>query len=337
MTRKLAGVVLVCAAAAQLPHIGDIDFYGLRKITAGKILGAINLAPGGTVPASKGELEDRIAHIPGVAAVQVEAVCCEENRVALFIGIEERGSTHIAFHSQPAGAATLPPDLMDAYRQFLGAELRAGMNGAAGEDLTAGHALSADPAVRGFEDRFLAMAAGRAGLFHDVLHDGPEPEQRAAAASMLAYAPDKKGIAGDLLFAVQDPDEGVRATAMRALAAIAVWAQKKPDAGIRIAPTWFVELLNSVVLSDRVESTKTLLILTDGGNAAALDLIRERALAALIEMARWKALRYALPPFLLLGRVAGLPDEQTRQSWEKGDREPVIKKALAAAAKKRRE
>jgi hypothetical protein len=90
-------------------------------------------------------------------------------------------------------------------------------------------------------------------------------------------------------------------------------------------------MLHSGVLSDRVEATKALLILTGGGDAAPLDLIREQALPALAEMARWKTLRYALPPFLLLGRVTGLPDEQTRRSWEKGDREPVILKALASA------
>jgi len=327
----LAGVVLVCAAAAQLPHIGDIDFYGLRKITAETILDAVDLVPGGTVPASKGELEDRIADLPGVEAAHVEAVCCDQNRVALFIGIEESGETHPSFHPVPAGQATLPPELMDVYRQFAGAELRASVNGAADEDLTAGYALSSDPAVRGLQERFLALAAGRVDLFRAVLHNGGEPEERAAAATMIAYAPGKKDVAGDLLFAAQDPDAAVRASAMRALVALAGLARKKPELGIQIPPAWFVEMLNSVVLSDRVESTKVLIALTGGGNAAALDLIREQALPALAEMARWKTLRYALPPFLLLGRVAGLPDEQTRQSWEKGDREPVILKALASA------
>ena len=39
-------------------------------------------------------------------------------------------------------------------------------------------------------------------------------------------------------------------------------------------------------------------------------------------------LRYALPPFLLIGRVAGLSDAATQQAWAKNDREPVIRKAL---------
>jgi hypothetical protein len=76
----LAGVVPVCAAA-QLPHSGDIEFYGLRRIAAERILGAIGIAPGGTVPACKGELENRIAGIPGVVAAQVAAACCDGDRV----------------------------------------------------------------------------------------------------------------------------------------------------------------------------------------------------------------------------------------------------------------
>jgi hypothetical protein len=46
-------------------------------------------------------------------------------------------------------------------------------------------------------------------------------------------------------------------------------------------------------------------------------------------MARWTALRYALPPFLLLGRVAGLADKEIHARWESGDRSAVIEKALA--------
>ena len=53
----------------------------------------------------------------------------------------------------------------------------------------------------------------------------------------------------------------------------------------------------------------------------------ERALPDLVEMARWATPSYALPPFLLLGRVAGMTDQQVEESWRKGDRESVIRKA----------
>ena len=331
----LAVVLLVCASAAQLPRIGDINFYGLRKITADQILTAAGVAPGDPVPVSKGALEDQIADIPEVAAAQLQAVCCEGNRITLFIGIVERGEPQPAFHLPPSGAATLPQDLMDSYNQFRGAALRADLNGTRVEDQRAGHSLSADPAMRGFENGFLTFAASQVELLRDVLRNGSEPEERAAAATVIGYAPNKKDVVEDVLFAVQDFDPDVRANAARTLGAIAVLAQSKPRLGIRISPTGLVELLNSAVLSDRVESTKALLNLTDGGNTAALDLIRERALPALAEMARWKTKSYALPPFLLLGRVAGLPEAQVHQALEGGGRDAAIQKALETAAGKR--
>ena len=319
---------------AQMPQLGDINFYGLHKVSAEKILSTINVRPGGPLPPSKGDLEDEIAKIPGVVAVEVQAVCCEGSATDLFIGIEERSEAHASFRSPPGGSASLPQDLLDSYHDFLGAVMRAAVNGKADEDLTAGHALMADPLVRGFQSYFLAFAADHVPLLREVLRNGSVADERAAAATIIGYAPNKGDVVNDLQYALQDPDDAVRTNATRALAAIAVMAQKKPDPAIRISPTWFVEMLNSVVLSDRVESTKALLILTEGGNQAALDLIRERALPALVEMSQWKTLRYALPPFLLLGRVAGLTDDQVHQSWEKGDRRTVIERAQASAKKR---
>jgi hypothetical protein len=336
VTRPLVIALFVCAASAQAPHIGNINFYGLHRVTAEKILQTGRIEPGGALPPSKGELEDEIATIPGVVAVHVEAVCCEGKSTDLFIGIEEQGAAHAAFRSPPSGTTSLPQDLLDLYQEFLGDVQRADVKGTAGEDMTAGHAIMADPDVRAIQEKFIDFAAVHLDLLRDELRTGSVPEERAVAAMVIGYAPRKLDVVNDLQFAVDDPDEAVRANAMNALNAIAVMAHQQPGFGIKIAPTWFVEMLNSAVLSDRVEATKALLTLTDGGNPAALDLVRERALGSLVEMAHWKTLRYALPPFLLLGRVAGISDAQTHQNWEKGDREAAIQKAESAAKNRKR-
>ena len=197
-----------------------------------------------------------------------------------------------------------------------------------------GAAAAADPAIRRGQERFRAYAAVHALKLREELRTAADPEQRAAAATVIGYSANKRAAVDDLLFALQDPDEGVRGNALRALADIEAVARRQPALGIRIPPAALVSLLNSVVLSDRMESIKTLLALTEGKNAAALDLIRERALPSLAEMARWKTSLYALPPFHLLGRVAGLTDVQVNESWEKGEREPVIQQALSSTAKK---
>jgi hypothetical protein len=197
----------------------------------------------------------------------------------------------------------------------------------------------ADPEARAAQESLASFAADNLDLLRDVLRNAAEPDQRATAAAVIGYAPKKREIVNDLQDAVQDPDESVRANAIRSLKAIAVLAAKEPALGIRVSPTWLVELLHSIVLSDRVQSAEALVTLTDVGNRLALDQIRAGALPALAEMARWKTLRYALPPFLLLGRAAGVGDAELHQLWERGDRETVIRKALGesgGAARRKR-
>jgi HEAT repeat protein len=169
----------------------------------------------------------------------------------------------------------------------------------------------------------------------DVLRDSDDAEQRAIAATVIGYAPDKKEVLNDLVYALQDPDEAVRSSALRSLNAIAVLARLQPQLGIHVPATWFVEMLNSVVLSDRTRATNALVTLTDQ-DAAALDQIRDRALDSVVEMAQWKVLRYALPPFILVGRLAGMNEQEIQKAWTSGDRQTVIGIALGARRRRSR-
>jgi hypothetical protein len=337
MTRILALTLLVCSAGwradAQIPQTGDINFYGLHKVTAAEILQATGLKTGGPLPRSRGDLEDKLEQMSNVVQARVTAVCCQGDRAALFIGIEERGAPHASFRSEPSGEATLPQDLLDRYQQFLTAVARAAARGNTAEDLTAGHSMMDDPAARAFQAGFVEFAAKHLDTLRSALHNGSDPGTRAAAAAIIGYGPKTQTVVDELQFALDDPEPAVRANAMRALSSLIVYAQKNPSAGLKIQPTWFVELLHSVELTDRQESSNALALLTEPGqnaamSSAALDLLRERALPDLAEMARWPTLRYALPPFLLMGRLAGFTDTETQARWSKGDREPVIEKAL---------
>ena len=335
MMRIFALPLSVCLVAAQrMPRTGDIDFYGLHKITPAEILKTTGLETGGSLPPSRGDLEDKLEQMPGVVEARVEAVCCEGDHAAIFVGIEERGEPHAAFRSEPSGEAALPHDLLDRYRQFLAAAQRAEARGKATEDLTAGHSMMDDPAARAFQPEFVDYAGAHLDTLRQALHESSDSDTRAAAAALIGYGPKTQIVVDELQFALDDPDPAVRANAIRALDALIVYAHKQPDRGLKILPTWFVELLHSVELRDREESSKALGLMTDAGGPgsmgqAALDLLRERALSDLAEMARWPTLSYALPPFLLMGRLAGLSDSETQQAWMKNDREPVIRKALA--------
>jgi hypothetical protein len=304
--------------------MGQIEFYGLRKLSEEKIRQVLRIKEGSSLPPSKAELEDRLEKVPGVVQARLEAVCCEDGKATLFVGIEEKGAPHFSLRSAPAGNALLPDDIVEAYRKLLEAVQDAARKGSTAEDLTQGHPLMAAPEARDLQERFVVEARQHLPLLRDVLRNSSDPEHRAMAAAIAGYAPDKRAIIDDLQYAMQDPDESVRANAMRALGAIAVLGTLKPDLGIRIPATWFVEMLNSIVLSDRNKAALALVNLTENRGEKALSQVRERALPALTEMARWKSLRYALPAFILLGRVSGLSEQEIQDAWSKDERERVI-------------
>jgi hypothetical protein len=273
--------------------------------------------------------------VPGVVRARLEAVCCAGGAASLFVGIEEKGAAHFALRSEPSGSAVLSDPIIEKYRNFLGAFRAAVARGRTAEDLTQGHSLMADAECRGYQEQFIQIAAGNQTELRNALRESSDSTHRAAAAYILAYAPKKKAVLNDLQFALQDPDPAVRSNAIRALEAIAILGERDRDQGIRVSTTWFVEMLNSIVLSDRHRASVALAHLTENRKPADLDQIRARALPAVIEMARWKTLEYALPAFILAGRIAALPETEIHQAWNQRQREAVIERALQTGAGRR--
>ncbi|HTS76369.1 MAG TPA: HEAT repeat domain-containing protein [Bryobacteraceae bacterium] len=310
------------------PKIGIIDFYGLHKVSQATIAQALETHVGDPLPRSKAQVEERIDQIPGVVQSHLEAVCCEEGRMILYVGIEEKGAPHFDLRETPDGDADLPEEVADLYRK-----LEQTSPGASREDLTHGYALSANPDARAIQEQFPLVAKRYTAELRHVIHDSSDDDQRAVAVYVIGYAPDRTSIINDLQYALKDPDAGVRANAAHALRAMAVYARLHPEEKLRLEPTWFVEMLNSLWWADRHEAVEMLLDLTDSRDESTLQQIRERALGSLIEMAQWKALTHALPAFLLLGRVAGMPDQQVQGAWTRGDRESVIALAMKKGKK----
>jgi hypothetical protein len=177
---------------------------------------------------------------------------------------------------------------------------------------------------------FPALADQHLAEVREVLRNSEDEVQRAMAAYVLVYASRKSDVVNDLQYALKDADAGVRNNAARSLLALSVLAKLNPSSDVRISPTWFIEMLNSLSWSDRNRALKALQTLTDSRDPLVLDQLRTRALDALIDMARWKTLSHALPAFILLGRVAGMPEPEIQAAWTSGDRETVI-----TAAKKK--
>jgi hypothetical protein len=328
--RALLFLLVPALLPAQIPRVGVVDYYGLRKVSEDKVRKAAGIQEGDRLPASKGDVEERIEKIPGVVLARLEAVCCTDDRVILYIGIEERDAPHFDFHDPPRENISLPEDVVDAYHGFLRSFEKAARAGETAEDLTHGHALSSDPAARAYQEKFVSLADSNAKILHEVVREAMDPEQRAIAAYIIGYqSKDKQVVVNDLQNALQDDDDSVRANATRSLTALAVFADRNPESGIRIQPTWFVEMLNSIVWSDRYRAATALVNLTEHRDASTLEELHDRALTSLIEMARWRTLAHALPAFILVGRIAGLAEKEIEDAWSRGDRESVIKRALA--------
>jgi hypothetical protein len=299
------------------PVIGIIDFYGNRKVPASRLRTALAVKEGDRLPRSKGDVEERIESVSGVVRARLEATCCDQGKAILYVGIEERGAPTFPFRNPPEGTVEFPAAVHEAYAQFLKAVEEAARAGQTGEDLSLGHSVMQFEPARKVQERFVALASEHQAGLRQALRESSDNEQRAIAAYVLGYSPKKDAVVNDLQYALQDSDDTVRGNAIRALAPIAV-----------LSPTWFVEMLDSIIWTDRNNAAVAMVDISEPRDARVLAHLKERALPALAEMARWKHLPHALPAFILIGRVAGLPEKEIQDAWSAGEREKVIQRAM---------
>lgn len=162
-----------------------------------------------------------------------------------------------------------------------------------------------------------------------------EASVRADAAVLLGDADPAQVLIDELQFAARDFDPIVRKAAVRGLVRM---AEKVPSADpelkLAVQPTWMIEMLNSVVWSDRRAATEALMRLTDGKDDLLRAKIRERGFDSLLQMSQWKFLEHALPAYLLLCRVSGVGDDSAQASWTAGERDKVVARIQKEAKRK---
>jgi hypothetical protein len=299
--------------------------YGLRTLAESTIRGALGIHDGDPVPDSIGPATRRIRAVPGVADARLNVVCCSsDGKAILFVGVAELGALVNAPHPSPTGGVRLPDDVVQLGRAFDDTLMAAVRGGQAAEHDSAGHAFFDYPGANAIQHRYLAIAAAQLPMLRDVLNHSANAEHRALAAELLGYAPNVADVGPDLENAIHDPDDAVRNTAMRARAVIALYAQQSPLLGIHVSATPFVEMLNSLVWTDRNKASFALFQLTADRNPALLALLRAQALPALVDIARWRSVTHAYAGYMILGRVEGMPDDALEQAWLHGDRSAVL-------------
>ncbi len=319
-------LILLCLVALQLtgiPRISIIDFYGVQRVSEQSLRTALGVKEGDQLPSSKAAAEERLEGVEGVVAAQLEAVCCEAGGAILFVGIEERGAPHFDPLPAPSGPEVLPDDLVAQYERFLDLYRKAFKAGPESTASLAGYGPPAGAEAEAAQQKLAEQARENAALIAAVALKSSDPRHRVIACYLLGYVPPQASVQ-PLQQALRDPEPVVRQTALRALQAVAKGLEKTQESAARIEPTWPVELLHSIYLGDRMEAAEFLLALTENRDPRALELIKQRALAPLLEMARWRSLRHALPAYILLGRLAGWKDEEIERSWAAGEREKLI-------------
>jgi hypothetical protein len=338
MLHSLAALCLLSIVAAAQPRLAGVEVYGLRKVSREKVLKLVGASAGDPLPRSKGEIEEKLEDLDGILRARLEAFCCEEGKPLLYVGIEERGAPIFQYRPWPEKEIELPGEVTSAWNDFTSALTLASAGGDVGEDLSGGHSLMENLPVRVVQERFLGLAELHYDLLRDVLANAFDARQRSIAAYVLGYSAAKKEVVNDLQSALQDSDPAVRANAARALKAIAAYSPEDPEKRPLVRPTWFVEMLNSAELQDRVEGSRALALFTEKPDENLFAHIRERALTSLLEIAAWRHMPHALPAFLVAGRLAGWTEEDLVSAWTGGNREAalrIITKSLTTKAQKR--
>ena len=327
---RLALIALLVTAtplAAQQDRVGMIDFYGTHRLPAQTLSEAVGVQPGDSLTAAQAaEIRARLLALPGVTAADVSVICCVDGVSVLYVGVLEELDSALVFRAAPTGDIRLPNNMVAAGDEFMRALIEGVRSGQAGEDVSEGHSLMHYEPARAVQQRFVTFANSQLPMLRDVLQNSSSAEHRALAATIIAYVTAKTPIIPDLVAALRDPHESVRNNAARALGVLARHAQNNPTQGLRVPITPFLAMLNSPAWTDRNKASFVLLALTEGRDHSLLTQLRAQALEPLVQMARWQAPGHAMPAALILGRMAGLSDEEAMHLFET-DRDALIQAA----------
>jgi hypothetical protein len=323
MTLMISGAVPTLGGADD--RIAAIEFFGHKGVDTAALRKALPVREGDEwSERAKTRLREAVARSIGKEPTDVNTVCCtSDGGVLLFIGIPGSSYKPFAYGPAPKGHARVSTELAqlsERLEEAIGAAVRKGGD-AAEEDDSNGDALTKDPQTRSIQ-----MALRRYAVQHErevfrVLEFSSNSRQRAMASEALGYARQSARQLLALKRAARDPDEGVRNDATRA---IAVLARSSGALARQIRPDVFIEMLNSGTWTDRNKGALVLEPLTANRNAAVLERLRAVALDSLIEMTLWRDASHAYAARMLLGRVAGVPEDRLQQLAWNGPPETIV-------------
>ncbi len=263
----------------------------------------------------------------GKEPTDVAAICCDEkgNRL-LFIGLPGASNKSFAYNPEPKSKERLSSDIMGLYGRLdraLEAAVRRGGQ-AAEEDDSNGYALIKDRTARSLQLEVRQWAVKHERELLRALECCAAVEHRRVASDAMGYRRQSHQQILALVRAARDPDDEVRNNATRALG---VLVRSKAALAAEIPPDAFIDMLNAGTWTDRNKATSLLMQLTTGRKSDLLVKIRSAALESLIEMASWRRPSHAFFARMVLGRVAGLPEDRLKELAWNGPVDAIVKAA----------
>ncbi|HKP37550.1 MAG TPA: hypothetical protein VJT71_11895 [Pyrinomonadaceae bacterium] len=239
----------------------------------------------------------------------------------IYIGLPGKSLKRNSYNPAPKGKAILPVEAVNLYRQEDELSSRLVQEGRAGEDDSTGYALSTDAKLRRMQLDMRAFALKHGTLLSRILRTSRHANQRMMAAGLLGYARQSSSQIADLVWASRDVDEGVRNLAIRALG---VLAKSRVKIAGQIPFDGFVEMLGSGSSTDRNKAAFLLDEMSRYRNPRLLSSLRSRALDSVIEMARWRSATHTGSARNLLGRIAGISENELGRMMDASYVEKVI-------------
>jgi len=307
-------------------RIGDIEFFGVNGLDTGRIRASLPSLEGREISAAevgqvKATIKEAITKTTGHPPTDTAFTCCDaRGMTTIYIGLANQMAGEFRYNPPPSGATRLPNQAVRLYEEWMKLNVESVQKNA-GEDHSKGYALSSYPPLRAKQLTIREYALGHKELLQQVALRSADSNQRAIAIEILGYARRSRTQISTLVTASRDPNEGVRNNALRALG---VLAKGDPAISKSTPANNFIDMLNSGIWTDRNKASHLVVVLSRTRNPRLLHQLRVRALSSLIEMARWRDPGHADDARMILGRVAGLPEEHLVKLIANGDVEQIV-------------
>lgn len=293
-------------------QIAYIEFFGYQGIDVDAVRKALPFREGDKFSKTiREQARAAVKRVTGRDATDVAEVCCTNHGdYAVFIGLPGQSSRAFELNPAPNGDIAPPPELATLYRKMNQTEDAAFKKGSHEEDESPGYRLSKGPRARAAELALREYALHHEDEIINVLESSGDAARRSMAADALGYGARTPRQMAALERAARDPDSGVRNDSTRALGEI---LRGDPSVASRIPPDTFIDMIRSGIWTDRNKSSSVLWPLSESRDPQLLARLKSEAGDALLGMARWRAEGWAFSARIVLGRIAGIPEERVLQ------------------------